>query len=351
LLTITVAVTPGTNPTSTGLSVDCDLSWLRLGPSSPLFDDGTHGDTTAGDLTFTVQATIPLGTVPGTRIGACHVFDAESRAGSTSYSVHVVPIALNSPPTGSAGGPYSVDEGGTVSVTASGSDPEGGPLTYAWDLDDDGSFETTGQAATFSAADLDGPGTRTIHVRVTDNGGLFAVADATVTILNVTPTATFSAPATAFAGFPFMLSLANPHDPSVADGTAGFQYAFDCGSGYGPFGVATTASCLTADTGSRSVGGKIRDKDGGVTEYRGTVRVVVTVASLCDLVRAYSTDPKAAADLCDKLAKAERAPNANARAGHLTAFRNKVDAKTGTQAGKALTDAQAVLLKLLSTRL
>ena len=35
-------------------------------------------------------------------------------------------------------------------------------LTYAWDLDNNGSFETPGQTATFSAAALTAPGTHTI---------------------------------------------------------------------------------------------------------------------------------------------------------------------------------------------
>jgi hypothetical protein len=168
-----------------------------------------------------------------------------------------------------------------------------------------------------------------------------------VTIHNVAPTATFNAPASAPAGFAFTVSLSSPHDPSAADTAAGFTYAFDCGSGYGAFASASSASCPTTDTGTRSVGGKIRDKDGGVTEYRATVQVFVTFASLCDLVRSFATEPKVADDLCDKLAKAEGAPNANARAGLLGAFRNQVDAKTG----KGLTSGQASLLKLLSTRL
>src|SRR6266571_3627173 len=94
-LTFTAMVTPGTDPTSTGLTVNCDLSWAGLGPSSPLFDDGTNGDVTAGDLIFTKQLTIPPETIPGTRIGSCAVFDAEDRTSSADYVVNVVSGEVN----------------------------------------------------------------------------------------------------------------------------------------------------------------------------------------------------------------------------------------------------------------
>ena len=95
----------------------------------------------------------------------------------------VVGLALNDPPTVDAGGPYFVVEGGTVLVSALGSDPNGGTLTYAWDLDNNGTFETPGQTATFSAAALTAPATRTIKVQVTDNGGLTATDEATVFVI------------------------------------------------------------------------------------------------------------------------------------------------------------------------
>jgi hypothetical protein len=95
------------------------------------------------------------------------------------------------------------------------------------------------------------------------------------------------------------------------------------------------------------VGGKIRDKDGGVSEYRGSVSVVVTFSSLCDLVRAYSTDPKVADDLCAKLERAGTAPTAGGREGLLGAFVGQVGAKTD----KGLTPAQAAELTLLAARL
>jgi hypothetical protein len=260
----------------------------------------------------------------------------------TSWSFSTVEAPPNEPPRVFTSGPYMVAEGGTVSVSANGVDPEGRAVTYAWDLDGNGSFETPGQTVPFSGDD--GTVVQNITVRVTDVGGLMAMDTTQVTIKNVAPTATFSAPPSADAGFAFALSLTSPNDPSAADTASGFSYAFDCGddTGYGAFGSDSTASCPTTDVGTRRVGAKIRDKDLGVTTYTATVRVTVTYASLCDLVRAYSTDPKVADDLCAKLEQAEEGS-----AGSLGAFRNQADAKVD----KGLTAEQAKELKLLSMRL
>ncbi len=57
------------------------------------------------------------------------------------------------------------------------------PLTYAWDLDNNGSFETAGQSATFTAPANTAPASRTIRVRVTDSTGLTAIDTATVNII------------------------------------------------------------------------------------------------------------------------------------------------------------------------
>ena len=101
----------------------------------------------------------------------------------------------NQPPVADAGGPYSVNEGGSVTVASTGSDPDDDPITFAWDLDNNGTFETSGQSVSFSAAGLDGPSTQTIAVQVTDDGGLSATDQATVNVQNVAPSAgTITAP-------------------------------------------------------------------------------------------------------------------------------------------------------------
>jgi predicted extracellular nuclease len=87
---LTVAVTPGSNPDSTGLSVSCDLSAIGGSSSQPFFDDGTNGDVTAGDDTFSYQATVAANTAASLNNLLCTVSDAEARTGSASISLSVI---------------------------------------------------------------------------------------------------------------------------------------------------------------------------------------------------------------------------------------------------------------------
>jgi hypothetical protein len=226
---------------------------------------------------------------------------------SSDHDPVVVGLALNAAPTVDAGGPYTVAEGGTVVLGATGSDPDGGALTYAWDLDGDGTFETPGQSPTFAAGSLDGPSSRTVAVQATDPAGDTATDEATVTIVNTPPTAVFGAPSSAFAGLAFTLSASGAPDPSAADRAAGFAYAFDCGSGYGGFSGSKQRSCSSTSLGKLGAGLRVRDKDGGVREYRAVVWIRVTFDSLCKLTKEYSNDDHVAKRLCRKLDKAEHA--------------------------------------------
>lgn len=105
---------------------------------------------------------------------------------------------VNRPPVADANGPYTVSEGGIVSLDGSGSsDPDGDPLTFEWDFDGDNIFGETGAAAgrgdevgvspTFSAAGLDGPSSLSVGLRVTDDGGLSNQTTAAINITNVAP--------------------------------------------------------------------------------------------------------------------------------------------------------------------
>jgi uncharacterized protein len=76
--------------------------------------------------------------------------------------------------------PVTIYEGQSTVLEVIGYDPDGGPVTYAWDLDGDDTFETAGPTAVFWATS--GVGTFTVRVRATDQSGLSATASTTVTV-------------------------------------------------------------------------------------------------------------------------------------------------------------------------
>ena len=90
---------------------------------------------------------------------------------------------------------------------------------------------------------------------------------ANVTVASVAPSATFNAPVTVNEGSPIEFSLTSPSDPSSADTTAGFTYAFDCGTGFGSYGATSSMSCPTNNDGTPTVGARICDKDVAVRTY------------------------------------------------------------------------------------
>ena len=49
---------PATNPPSSGLAVNTDLTVIGGAANQVFFDDATHGDLTAGDDIFSFQATV-----------------------------------------------------------------------------------------------------------------------------------------------------------------------------------------------------------------------------------------------------------------------------------------------------
>ena len=247
-------------------------SWVTANPAQvqflAVFGNAVH----PWILTFTV----PSGTATG-------VYTADIKALASSSAVlsgtgTAVSLTVNTSdgvPVPDAHGPYTVGEQGTVQLGGTARDADDTLLTFTWDLDGDGSFETSGASPTFSAAGRDGPTSQAVTLKVCDPGLHCATAGTTVTITNVAPTATFHVSATTVnEGSPFSLSMTGATDVAAADVAAGFTYAFDCGAGYAPASAASTANCTTIDNVALTVGGKVFDKDGGSSETRTTVSVV-----------------------------------------------------------------------------
>jgi predicted extracellular nuclease len=192
----------------------------------------------------------------------------------------VVGLNLNVAPAPSAGGPYGVAEGGSVTLSAEPGDTTyATELQYAWDLDDDGSFETVGKSVTFSAATIDGPATVTVRVQVTDDLGLTGVASTTVEVANANPTVTASFASSSVACSVTSTLSGTITDPGVADT---FTAVVNWGDGSAPESVTVTnrafsASHTYARAGSYTATVTVTDDDGGSGSATASVAVNYTV--------------------------------------------------------------------------
>ena len=198
----------------------------------------------------------------------------DKNLGEREYTAKGVINNANPSATFSASNP--VDEGSAIALALSNPfDPSTADMTagftYAFSCDNV-TFKLASATATDSCATTD-DGTRAVAAKIFDKDGGSMTYSSSVTVNNVAPTATFGAPATVHEASPIALSLTGATDVSSADTLSGFTYAFDCGTGYGAYGPATTASCPTTDDGTRTVGGRVKDKDGGVSTYTSSVAI------------------------------------------------------------------------------
>jgi uncharacterized protein len=92
---LTVLVTPGANPTSTGIVVTGNLSSIGGSATEPFFDDGTNGDATAGNNTFSFSTVVTVATTPGTKSLPISISDAQGRSGSATITLTVTAAPLN----------------------------------------------------------------------------------------------------------------------------------------------------------------------------------------------------------------------------------------------------------------
>ncbi|HEV7427102.1 MAG TPA: lamin tail domain-containing protein, partial [Thermoanaerobaculia bacterium] len=86
---LTVAVAPGQNPTSTSITATVDLTSIGGSASQALFDDGTNGDVTLGDGTFSYNATVGAGTSLGAKSLPVTIHDVQGRTGVASISLNI----------------------------------------------------------------------------------------------------------------------------------------------------------------------------------------------------------------------------------------------------------------------
>ncbi len=185
----------------------------------------------------------------------------------------------NKPPVSEAGGPYTVDEGSSVTVDASGSsDPDGDNLTYAWDLDNDGTYENPGVTATLTPPD--GTANIIVGLQVSDGNGGVSTDTATVNVNNIAPIVDAGPDTTINEGSAFS-SSGSFTDPGTDTWTATVDY----GDGSGVQSLALSGKTFLpnhvyADNGTYMVSVTVNDDDLG----EGSDTAIVTVINVVPTV-------------------------------------------------------------------
>lgn len=193
---LTVSVTPGTSPASTGLTVTADLTAIGGASTQAFSDDGTNGDVTAGDNIFSYQATVGSGTSPGAKSLPVTINDAQARTGSTTIALTISAPATPLAGTGSAN-PSTVNAGDatalSVTVTPATS-PASTGITVVADLTAIGgtanqSFSGSGNTFTFNATVANGTtaGIKSLPVTITDAQARTASTNITLSVQTPTP--------------------------------------------------------------------------------------------------------------------------------------------------------------------
>ncbi len=161
-------------PDGTWGTADDDYGDLRLRLTSPAIDAGKNA-AVPGGLTTDLAGSPrfqEIAVAANTGTGATPIVD---------MGAYEAVAALQAV----AGGPYYVVEGSTEGLAGAGYSDTGLAVSYAWDLDGDGTFDDGFIAApAFSAAGIQGPQSVTVTLRVTDSLGVSVIDTASVVVLH-----------------------------------------------------------------------------------------------------------------------------------------------------------------------
>jgi PKD repeat protein len=204
-------------------------------------------------------------TYPSTPAGyvvALRVTDDDGDWGLDTAQVSVQDVL----PTADAGGPYAGNEGSSITLTGTGSDPGGGQLSFAWDLDGVPGFEEPGQQVSHAWPDN---GDFTVVLQVDNGRGGTATDSAAVGVSNVAPTVDAGGPYTTQVDVPVTLRA------TASDVAADpLSFAWDLNND-GAFDDATGPEVTYSWSATRTytVAVEVRDGDGGVASDKATVHV------------------------------------------------------------------------------
>jgi hypothetical protein len=156
--------------------------------------------------------------------------------------------------------PGSPLKGQQVSLTAAATDDgPAGDLRWQWDLDGDGTYDTSPSASPDATTTFAHTGPVSVKVKVTDGDGASAEQTLDLVVTSQKPVASFTTSSTTpFAGDTVTFDGSGSHDP---DGTV-VKYEWDTGSGF-QVGGPTLQTSFTA--GAHTVRLRVTDADGDVS--------------------------------------------------------------------------------------
>jgi uncharacterized delta-60 repeat protein len=235
-------------------TTDPDQSASSLTYQWDLNGNGIFGETgaaaTRGDETGINPTFFAAGLTQGTTVTvSLLVTDGGGLTSTATATINVVGAQL----LANAGGPYTVDKGGTVQLDASGTTDGNVPtssLTFLWDLDGDGIYGETGPAATrgnevgihptFSAAGYTAPATVTVSLQVSDPNGRVSTTTATIDVIDSPPVANAGGPYSVPAGGTVQLNASASSDPDDPSSSLTYQWDLKGNGIYGETGAAAT---------------------------------------------------------------------------------------------------------------
>src|SRR5919109_2083671 len=242
---------------------------------------GVAWDFNYDGTTFDEDATGPTAstsyTSPGTRTVAMRVTDGTVNDDTAQTVIATNPVTVtNSLPNASfTVSPNPAQLGQTVNFNGAASDdpdPGGSITTYEWDLDGDGSFETsTGGTATTSRT-YNSPARLTVRLRVTDNNGDSGETTRSLRI-NAPPAAQIGAPSPAVPdpGEQISFSASGSSDSDGSISSYQWDFNYDGTFNAEASGQTTTHSYPTA--GNKTIRLRVTDNDGAIGEVGLALRV------------------------------------------------------------------------------